>query len=103
MRLRYSTPPILLYSTLLYPMLPILDGRGSQAKASEVVMELSCDCHEWVDSVPQIVTALVLASVHGATYTGSRMRYCPWCAKKLVLNELDDAIGDVEEVSDEDS
>jgi len=45
--------------------------------------EYECDCDNWQEYFPQILSAQILANMHGAPYTGKRFKYCPWCAKEL--------------------
>ena len=48
---------------------------------------VDCKCKEWQDSIQQIDAAQTLADCHGFTYTGSVMRFCPWCGEKLEIPE----------------
>ena len=44
---------------------------------------MECDCIDWVNSLEQIIGAQTLAWTHGMEYTGTVVKYCPWCGKKL--------------------
>jgi len=51
-------------------------------------MEVTCSCQEWSDSFPQIKTAQITAYYDTSlVYTGSVMKYCPWCGKELSEKE----------------
>lgn len=46
--------------------------------------KMKCSCEEYLKSMPQIDGAQVLANVHGISYTGSSIKFCPWCGDKLL-------------------
>ncbi len=42
-----------------------------------------CNCDGYLESMPQIESAQILAYTHGLKYTGMPFIYCPWCSLTL--------------------
>ena len=51
-------------------------------------MKITCTCENYVESMPQIESAQILAYTHGIKYTGDIFVYCPWCGVKLIISEV---------------
>jgi len=50
----------------------------------EMNEEVYCICDDWKKSMPQVIEAQRMIFVrHGVRYTGSKMRFCPWCRGAL--------------------
>jgi hypothetical protein len=49
-----------------------------------------CTCKDWQDNMPTLDQCLVMAFVHGFSYTGTTWKYCPWCGKELQEGNMDE-------------
>lgn len=38
-----------------------------------------CNCDNYLQNMPQIELALIIAYTHSIEYTGVKFVYCPWC------------------------
>lgn len=46
-----------------------------------------CTCPDWLESMPQLDSAVILNTLHGNSYAGARFMYCPWCGKRLEIEQ----------------
>jgi hypothetical protein len=44
---------------------------------------VACSCKDWNKGMPSLCAAVEIARRHGLGYEGRRMKYCPWCRRKL--------------------
>lgn len=42
-----------------------------------------CKCERWTESMPQIIGAQQIATLHGVEYTGAKFNFCPWCGRHI--------------------
>lgn len=50
--------------------------------------ERYCSCVDFQEGWHQIISAQMLAYLHGSRYTGKTIRYCPWCGKEAIWKEV---------------
>jgi hypothetical protein len=50
-----------------------------------------CNCKDWKENIGKLNAGFDLLAIHGGKgYEGKKIKYCPWCGKKLKkeLNDL---------------
>lgn len=46
-----------------------------------------CKCEDYKENIPKINGIIYMSQLHGGQgYTGKQINYCPWCGKKLKVN-----------------
>ena len=45
---------------------------------------MKCDCKDWQEGMKQLTNAQMMSELHhGAKYTATQFRYCPWCGQEF--------------------
>ena len=44
-------------------------------------------CPDWRPGIDKINAVIYFAGIHHGSYDGKPFRFCPWCGKKVVLDE----------------
>jgi len=50
---------------------------------------MKCDCKKWIEGIEQLIKQSLFCAVKiaGPKYTAPEFKFCPWCGKKLFLEE----------------
>lgn len=51
------------------------------------MVKKACDCNRWLENIPKIDSAIVMANIHGMDCNVDIGKYCMYCGRELEVVE----------------